>query len=100
MMPIAAPTASALPITHQLTMPWASVATTAISMPTALIRFPSRAVFGELRYRRPKMKQIAVMRYAMSTRLAGVVSAAGIRADPPAVSELERAAGTSAACVR
>ncbi|BDE08020.1 hypothetical protein WPS_32960 [Vulcanimicrobium alpinum] len=62
MIPIAAPTTSAAPITHQFTIPWLSVATTAISIPIALTRFPWRAVFGELRYRRPKMKQIDVTR--------------------------------------
>ena len=61
-MPIAAPTTSALPMTHQLTMPAPNVATTAISIPAALMRLPVRAVRGELKYRSPTIKQIAVMR--------------------------------------
>src|SRR5216683_1021725 len=73
-IPIAAPTISAEPSTHQLTIPWLSVATTAIAMPTALMRLPRRAVFGELRKRRPMMKQTAVTRYATSTQLAAEVS--------------------------
>ena len=35
------------------------------------IRLPSRAVFGELRKRSPRMKRIPVTRYAMSTGFAG-----------------------------
>ncbi len=48
-MPTTAPTIRPAAITIQLVMPWVSVATTATSMPAALMRLPSRAVLGEAR---------------------------------------------------
>ena len=51
-------------ITGHCTIPCASVATSAITMPAIESRLPRRAVRGELIYFSPRMNRIPVIRYA------------------------------------
>jgi hypothetical protein len=43
---------------------WGTVAISAITMPKAAVKFPLRALFGELSCFKPRMKQTAASRYA------------------------------------